>query len=129
MQSTVTGDHHLLEQCATGRRLAADRCRQTIDADIWFFGDSPELATDRWRNWFSTGRSAPRPAWSRKWRRTVCSWRAAGGLSLVTDFHGKPLMILRSTRVEIAALQPGRCRFRRRPRAKGMAACLLAGCP
>lgn len=71
-----------------------------VDADIWFFGDSQELAMSLAGLVLHGPKRATTGLVAEMEAEGVALPRQ-GGLSLVTDFQGTPLMILRSTRVEI----------------------------
>lgn len=81
-------------------RAAVPALPADIAADIWFFGDSAELSQSladlvlKGPKRATTGLVAEMAAENLPLPRQ-------GGLSLVTDFHGRPLMVLRSTRVEV----------------------------
>ncbi|MBK8160187.1 MAG: ASCH domain-containing protein [Rhodospirillaceae bacterium] len=73
---------------------------QDLPHDIWFFGDSPELA-DNLAKLVLMGRKRATTGLLAEMEAEGLPLPQTGGLSLVTDFHGAPLMVLRSTRVEI----------------------------
>jgi uncharacterized protein YhfF len=81
-------------------RAAVPALPAEIAADIWFFGDGAALSQSladlvlRGPKRATAGLVAEMAAEGLPLPRQ-------GGLSLVTDFHGRPLMVLRSTRVEI----------------------------
>lgn len=80
-------------------REALPNLPATINADIWFFGDSQELSVSL----AALVLSGPKRATTGLIAEMMADGAAlphAGGLSLVTDYHGEPLMILRSTRVD-----------------------------
>jgi uncharacterized protein YhfF len=81
-------------------RLKVPSLPQDIDADIWFFGDSPELA-DSLAELILKGRKRATAGLVAEMEAEGLALPRVGGLSLVTDFHGRPLMVLRSTRVDI----------------------------
>ncbi|MBI2253072.1 MAG: ASCH domain-containing protein [Proteobacteria bacterium] len=69
-------------------------------ADIWFFGDGPELAVAL-ANLVLNGPKRATTGLLAEMQAEGLKLPEAGGYSLVTDYHGAPLMILRSTRVNI----------------------------
>lgn len=71
-----------------------------VDADIWFFGDSQELAMSL-ADLVLHGPKRATTGLVAEMEAENAALPRVGGLSLVTDFHGTPLMVLRSTRVEI----------------------------
>ncbi|MDY0872441.1 ASCH domain-containing protein [Dongia rigui] len=71
-----------------------------IAADIWFFGDSPELAASL-AELVLTGPKRATAGLLAEMQAQGVTLPAVGGYSLVTDYHGAPLMILRSTQVDI----------------------------
>lgn len=70
-----------------------------IDADIWFFGDSQELSASL-AELVLGGPKRATAGLVAEMAADNAALPRPGGLSLVTDFHGVPLMILRSTRVD-----------------------------
>jgi uncharacterized protein YhfF len=71
-----------------------------IARDIWFFGDSPELAASL-AELVMTGPKRATTGLLAEMQAEGLALPTVGGYSLVTDYHGAPLMILRSTRVDI----------------------------
>jgi uncharacterized protein YhfF len=70
-----------------------------IDADIWFFGDSQDLSMSL-AELVLNGPKRATTGLIAEMAADNAALPRPGGLSLVTDFHGMPLMILRSTHVE-----------------------------
>jgi uncharacterized protein YhfF len=90
----------MLKAFWTTARQSVPSLPAAIDADIWFFGDSQELA----RSLADLVLHGPKRATTgliAEMEAEAAPLPRLGGLSLVTDFHGAPLMILRSTRVDI----------------------------
>ena len=73
-------------------------------SDIWFFGDSPELAAAL-AELVLSGPKRATTALLAEMEAEGLPLPKVGGLSLVTDFQGKPLMVLRSTRVDVLPYQ------------------------
>lgn len=73
---------------------------QKIADDIWFFGDSPDLSMAL-ANLVLNGPKRGTAGLLAEMQVEGLPLPRVGGYSLVTDYHGAPLMILRSTRVDI----------------------------
>lgn len=71
-----------------------------VASDIWFFGDSPELAAAL-ADLVLNGPKRATTGLLAEMQAEGLPLPQTGGYSLVTDYHGTPLMILRSTRVDI----------------------------
>jgi uncharacterized protein YhfF len=71
-----------------------------IAGDIWFFGDSPQLAASL-AELVLNGPKRATTGLLAEMQAEGLPLPKVGGYSLVTDYHGVPLMILRSTRVDI----------------------------
>lgn len=89
----------LLAFWAAARKVAPD-LPAAIEADIWFFGDSQELSASL-AELVLNGPKRATTGLIAEFEADGAALPKLGGLSLVTDFHGTPLMVLRSTRVEI----------------------------
>lgn len=68
--------------------------------DIWHFGDSPDLAASL-ADLVLHGPKRATTGLLAEMQAKGVALPEAGAFSLVTDYHGAPLMILRSTRVDI----------------------------
>lgn len=84
---------------AEARRQVPTLPQQVAD-DIWFFGDSPELSASL-ADLVLHGPKRATAGLLAEMQAEGLPLPRAGGYSLVTDYHGTPLMILRSTRVDI----------------------------
>lgn len=71
-----------------------------VAGDIWFFGDSPDLAAAL-ADLVLNGPKRATTGLLAEMQAEGLPLPKAGGYSLVTDYHGAPLMILRSTRIDI----------------------------
>jgi uncharacterized protein YhfF len=81
-------------------RQAVPTLPATMTTDIWFFGDSPALAAAL-ADLVLNGPKRATTGLLAEMQADGSKLPQAGGYSLVTDYRGAPLMILRSTRVDI----------------------------
>jgi len=88
-----------LEEFWAAARLRVASLPHDLPRDIWCFGDSPELA-DSLAKLVLSGQKRATTGLLAEMEAEGLPLPKVGGLSLVTDFHGAPLMVLRSTRVE-----------------------------